>query len=223
MATIIFGEGTGNRRLITWTAVADGDGLPAVVPETLDLGQVEVSLTAQFDAGTYNYDSCIGRCYGYGSTGSEPWFISPYVGCARGGGALLVEAQDVDQQNKIVGFSFKKPITLDPDGGTLQVTPGGWVAPVDIALSVSNTTNISGLGIFSQIAGNTVFTKRASLGDTYAATFQGAGPTFAAMNADCTAEPANPSTPWMPEVTSNRRRGCASPIQATSIDNGSPL
>jgi hypothetical protein len=195
MATIIFGEGTGNRRLVTWTSVADGDELPAVVPEEdLNLGQVEITLTGQFDAGVYNYDSYVGRCYQYGGTGTEPWYISPYVGCARGGGALLVEAQDVDQSNKVVGFSFKKPITLDADGGTLAVTPGAWVAPVDITLAVSNTTSISGNGIFSQIAGSTVFAKRSYLDDSFGATFPAAGPTFAdAYNMAVTFPGSNPT------------------------------
>jgi hypothetical protein len=178
MATIIFGEGTFSRRLLTWTAVADGDELPAIVPEDLNLGNVDVTLSsAAPDAGSSQYESFVGICSYYAGFVTEPWSMPVYQGCARGGGALLVRASD--DADDTVGYAFKKPIMLDTDGGTLAATTGGWVAPVTVNLAVSNTTNISGTGVFSQIAGATPFTTSRPLGDAYSTSFESAGPTFA--------------------------------------------
>lgn len=178
MATIIFGEGTITRRLLTWTGVADGDELPAIVPEDLYIGNVDVTLAGAVpDAGAAQFESFVGGCAYYAGFVIEPWSMPVYQGCVRGGGALLVRAADDGDQT--VAFAFKKPITLDPDGGALAATTGAWVAPVNVNLTVSNTTNISGQGVFSQIASNTVFTSRGALGDTYSRAFQAAGPTFA--------------------------------------------
>lgn len=185
MATIIFGEGTITRRLLTWTAVADGDELPAIVPEDIAFGSVDVTLASEHDAGggPVAYYSYVGSCDYYSSIGNEPWSSPVYGSCARGGGALLVRA--VDDTDQTLAFAFKKPITLATDGGPVAASPGAWIAPVNVTLSVSNTTNSNGFGTFSQIAGTTVVRGRLSnhdrrpLGDTYSATFQGAGPTFA--------------------------------------------
>src|SRR5688500_16961483 len=67
MATIVFGEGTFKRRLLTWTAVADGDELPAAVPEDPNLGPIDVSLAGQPDAGgaQVQYYSHVGSCDHY--------------------------------------------------------------------------------------------------------------------------------------------------------------
>jgi hypothetical protein len=178
MATIIFGEGTSTRRLVTWTSVADGDELPAIAPEQLDLGTIDVTLASVVpDAGPSQFESYVGTCSHYAGFTTEPWTMGVDQFCARGGGALLVRASD--DSDVPVGFAFKKPITLDTDGGALAVTTGTWVAPVTVNLSVSNTTNIGGTGIFSQIVGSTAFTRRRGLGDTYSASFESAGPTFA--------------------------------------------
>lgn len=177
MATIIFGEGTGNRRLVTWTGVADGDELPAIVPEQRS-ATVDVTPASYVpDAGAAQFESYVGGCGHYAGFVTEPWTMPADSYCSRGGSALLVRGSD--NSDVTVGFAFKKPITLDADGGSIAVTTGAWVPPVAVSLTVSNTTNIGGTGIFSQIAANTVFTRATGLGDTYSATFESAGPTFA--------------------------------------------
>ena len=199
MATIIMGEGTTRRRLLTWTGVADGDELPVIVKEDLNLGTVDVTLANQPDAGSFGYYAHVGLCSHSAGFGGEPFTMTNlYYGCARGGGAFLLRA--TDDSDVTQAFAFKKPITLDSDGGTTAVTPGAWVPAVAISLNVSNTTNISGIGVFSQIANNTPFRDtnsnhdRKPLGDTYSATFYGAGPTFAdAYNATAVFPGANPN------------------------------
>lgn len=177
MATVVFGESTFRRRLVTWTGVADGDELPAVVPSDVDLGTVEVTLAGQPDAGTFNYYSWVGDCQQYANAPSEPWTMNVSQNCARGGGALLVRAADFNENT--VGFAFKKPITLVTDGGVAQVTTGGWVAPTKVTFSLTNTTDTTASAVFHQVANNTAFRSTGSFNDAAKSELESAGPTFA--------------------------------------------
>lgn len=163
MATVVFGEGSSQRELLTWTGVQGGDVLPVVAPHDYTLAEVQITIPGQFaggaDAGpTANYYAQVGGCDAYSTTPNEPMtiYLNPY--CYRGAGAVLVTGSD--SNDFIVAHSLKKPVTLATDGGVVAVTTDAWSSPpTDVTVSLTNIANPRWVW-FQQVANQTAFPRR---------------------------------------------------------------
>lgn len=160
MASVVFGQGTSQREILTWTGVAGGDVLPVVAPPRGTLAELQITIPGQFtDAGgpTFNYYAQVGGCSAYSTIANEPItvFVEPY--CYRGMGALLVEGSNGN--DTIVAHALKKPLASVTDGGVATVTTDAWkFPPTDVTISLTNS-NLSGRAVFQPIANGTAFPK----------------------------------------------------------------
>ncbi len=185
MATVVFGEGTRRRELLTWTGVQGGDVLPAVVPAGDTLAEVQITIPGQFTGAggpTFNYYAQVGDCEYYSTIANEPIrvFVEPY--CYTGAGAVLVAGSNTN--DIIVAHAVKKPVALATDGGVTEITTDTWMVPTtDVTVSLTNSS-APGRAFFHQIANETAFGQRADVpGDPKEVTFKAAGSFADAYNA----------------------------------------
>ncbi len=180
MATVVFGQGSSERELLTWTGVQGGDVLPVVAPPSGTLAEVEITIPGRFTGTggpTFNYYAQVGGCQAYSTIANEPIrvFVEPH--CYSGAGAVLVAGSNTN--DVIVAHASKKPVTTPTDGGVVAVTTDPWsVAPTDVTVSITNTNDGSGSATFSQITNQTAFPESKSLDDTYQASFRAVSGSF---------------------------------------------
>ncbi len=162
MATAILGD----RELLTWTGVQEGDVLPATVEDPSAIATYDVSLPGLSDAGATEYAAYVGRCSGFGH-GSAPIPVTVDEFCL-GAGAVLVHA--VDPNGGPVAFASKKNVAGVTDGGTTAITAGAWAAPTNVVATVANPPVGFGRIKLTQIASSTLFPQMHF--------FEGSGSTF---------------------------------------------
>lgn len=156
MATAVLG-GDFNRNLLTWTGTEDGDELPAVVSEPGSIAVTNVTLPA-WDGGFATYYAKIGGCTQNTTIPDEPLTLYVDPGCFRGAGGILIEARD--EGDNAVGHTFKKPIALVNDGGTVAIDGlPGYAVPATVAVQVTGPAAIleGAESILHTVAGNTIF------------------------------------------------------------------
>ncbi|HVH47550.1 MAG TPA: hypothetical protein VM925_34680, partial [Labilithrix sp.] len=136
MASALLGT-SGNRHIVTWTALENGDELVVRDLEPDDyLGTFDVTLPGAFtDAGATGYDiRAPGNCgtFAEGTVGT----IDLYRSCVRAQSSVLARAHD--ENNQIVGHSFKKANAVPTDGGAVAVATNEWKTPTTLTLTATN-------------------------------------------------------------------------------------
>ncbi|MBX3224924.1 MAG: hypothetical protein KF795_30690 [Labilithrix sp.] len=130
----------GQRQIMTWTGVEDGDQLVVrdLEPyEETSGGSFAVALPGAFsDAGASGYEIVAGECFTFtesSQTATLP--LMPY--CTRGAkSSVLVRAKSYE--GELVGHSFSKGNNVPTNGATVAVATGVWRVPASVTLSVSN-------------------------------------------------------------------------------------
>lgn len=187
MATVVF-DLEFRKELFTVTGIQPGDELPVVAPLNGTLATYGITLPGQFtgdDGPSANYYAEVGGCTQYTGDPDSPITLYLEGYCWRGTGFGAVLVQGSNQNDAVVAHSFKKPAAMLTDGGALAVTTDAWVSPPSsVTVSVTNTTNMTGIARLSQIAGLDVFDARGNgaMGDAYQATFETVGGAFADAN-----------------------------------------
>ncbi|AKU96655.1 hypothetical protein AKJ09_03319 [Labilithrix luteola] len=148
--------GSSNRRIHTWTDVADHDQL--FVNDTFSAdgddvtGIYNVTLPGRFQSAV-SYKLFAGPCLGAieSDTAPQPYDLYVRLNCQRPQMSVLARAYD--QGNNQYGFAFKKGIAPILDGTTVPVTLGNWAAGTKLDFSVTNTpTDVSIHGNVLEIA-----------------------------------------------------------------------
>ena len=139
MASALLGT-SGQRQIVTWTGLEDGDDLAVREPEIFAevmVGEYEVTIPSRIDDMAARYDVHVSGCSNGLGRGTSAT-VALWDTCVSGDkSAVLVRAYDGDTQP--VSHSFKKANPVPTDGGTVAVLTGPWMPATPVTITATNT------------------------------------------------------------------------------------